>query len=120
MAKMLVMAKSAQSIAYDVLFAEAVTALHRHNPCRWENGTCIAMRAGQEGPQACCQGCGHLTDQGCSVEAITCKVWLCDYVRQQPENQVIATILDTLNMAARKLLNTSMYCSRQSKQELGL
>ncbi len=118
--KMLVMAKSAQSIAYDALFAQAVEALRIHNPCGWKDGSCIAMRAGIEGATACCTGCKHLTSKGCTVEAITCKVWLCDYARRRPGNQAIATILDTLNRTAHDMLGSAMYCQQKSKQEMGL
>ncbi len=26
----------------------------------------------------CCQGCSHLGVKGCSVQALACKLWVCD------------------------------------------
>lgn len=46
--------------------------------CDIKNGSCIENRTGNMGDNSCCCcGCKHLTKNGCSIKAISCKLWFC-------------------------------------------
>jgi hypothetical protein len=82
---------------YSKLYRQGNEALKQHDPCKWSNGQCAA------GTHGCCQECKHLSPQGCTVEALWCKVWLCHAVRANPVNARIVTTLDTIHNTARTL-----------------
>jgi hypothetical protein len=66
---------SYKSRLYDVLYEMADKVLKEHNPCRVENGKCLRCQKG--GHNFCCDDCQYLKDNGCSVKALYCRVWLC-------------------------------------------
>ncbi len=45
------------------------------NPCMFEHGKCSTMRKGDI--VSCCVKCEHLSKTGCTVKALSCKLWLC-------------------------------------------
>jgi hypothetical protein len=62
---------------YDAKWLEKADAfLAKHNPCRITpnpNGGINCMAG-----HGCCEGCNHLGARGCTVQALACKLWLCD------------------------------------------
>ena len=62
---------------YDVLIALGQQTLDNYNPCDWRNGKCRRMRSSED-DEGCCVGCQHLGDEGCTVESLGCKLWLCE------------------------------------------
>jgi len=58
---------------YDILYDIADGLFREYNPCKIENGKCVRGRDG-----GCCEGCEYLKENGCSVKALFCKLWLCE------------------------------------------
>lgn len=61
---------------YDELYAAGQRVLDRFNPCELTRGvdgvyTCV------RGKPDCCTGCKHLGPDGCTVEALGCKLGAC-------------------------------------------
>jgi hypothetical protein len=55
---------------YSELYREGEQVLRDNNPCKIQGGKCMAG-------EFCCGGCKHLGPNGCTVEALACKLWLC-------------------------------------------
>ena len=90
---------------YDYLYNEADNLLKEFNPCKVKLGactTCVGTRsgniAGVKDGVLCCGGCKYLTNTGCSVKALTCKLWLC-YTTYK-HNKLLAEKLHTLRIIA--------------------
>lgn len=85
------------SNAYDGLYRVAQDILRTHNPCniRVEDGVKVC----NGNLAACCRGCKHLTTNGCSVQALGCKLWLCHEAEQRPENASVTIMLASLKTA---------------------
>lgn len=66
---------------YDDLYERGSNLLKMHNPCNirqeGEKWVCNNTRGGLEW---CCGGCKHLGPNGCTVKALSCKLWLCNQV----------------------------------------
>ena len=62
---------------YDILIALGQQTLDDYNPCDWRNGKCTRMRSSED-DKGCCVGCQHLGAEGCTVESLGCKLWLCE------------------------------------------
>ena len=104
----------AKSKLYDALYAEAGNLLRINNPCKWKDGKCAGYKDG------CCGGCAHLGPNGCTVEALACKLWLCHLIRYKPENKPVVIALETLKHVGIAMgLNTEPYGKgfRASKSE---
>jgi hypothetical protein len=63
---------------YSELYKLGEEVLKNNNPCKISNGKCMAG-------DFCCQGCEHLGPQGCTVEALSCKLWLCSSAACTPD-----------------------------------
>jgi hypothetical protein len=96
---------------YSRFYQEGSRALKTHDPCKWSNGQCAA------GTHGCCQGCKHLGPEGCTVEALACKLWLCYEVSRRPENQAVVIELRTLRSAAAAAIGVPFLHVRASKEE---
>lgn len=60
---------------YDELWHIADDLLKKYDPCKLdEHGSCIRG-------VNCCVDCKYLTDTGCSIKCLSCKLWLCDKVK---------------------------------------
>ncbi len=65
---------------FDFLYRRACALMGKHDPCKIRDGSCYSMRLN---PQAhrddpfCCKGCIYLKPDGCSVESLLCKLWMC-------------------------------------------
>jgi hypothetical protein len=72
---------------YDELCYLADVALKKHNPCQFDTVTKKCLRGKKNG---CCTGCPHLTNTGCSVQSLACKLWVCFNAREaSPELEKI-------------------------------
>lgn len=67
--------KTEKELIYSALYLLAQRELDITNPCKFEHGRCFKMS--KYNYNGCCHDCEHLTDTGCSVEALGCKLWLC-------------------------------------------
>lgn len=86
---------------FDMIWKEADKILAEWNPCQInkEMGTCMAgcyyacrNNAGFKNliefdkyvrdNSFCCNGCPHLGPEGCTVQALSCRLWLCDAARK--------------------------------------
>lgn len=109
---------ASKSDIYDALYNEADRLLKDANPCniRIENNKKVC-----NGDLAsCCFGCKHLGPDGCTVEALACKLWLCRDVRRKPENNQIVVSLFSLRRVGYALgIETDTYSKsfRASKEE---
>ena len=65
------------SLMHDYVYDKANVLFNEHNPCAVRDGMCISGRNG--GNDFCCYGCKHLDENGCTVKALSCKLWLCSY-----------------------------------------
>ena len=97
------------SRVHDNLYARADAIIKEYNPCgiakRGKHTTCLRgdksrynalLNYGEERNLAwvadrsfCCGGCEHLSENGCTVESIACKLWLCDSVAQMPKEAAL-------------------------------
>ena len=55
---------------YDKLYDIAKEYLSIMNPCKIKDGKCARGNF-------CCDGCRHLSKNGCTIKALWCKLWLC-------------------------------------------
>ena len=64
---------------YRRLYQAAQEVFDEYNPCDVQDGVCLRGRSGikYDNDNFCCAGCDWLTDTGCSVEALWCKMWTC-------------------------------------------
>ena len=67
---------------YDRLYEIADFLLKKHNPCKHSNGKCGGMETYMYSG-GCCGGCKHLREDGCSVKALYCKLWVCGVVNNE-------------------------------------
>ena len=65
---------------YDILITLGQQILDYYNPCDWRDGKCRRMRS-PGGDKGCCAGCEHLGAEGCTVNSLACKLWLCEEQR---------------------------------------
>lgn len=84
-----------KSELYTKLYDRATKLLHVYDPCEIQtdsNGktTCV-------GGKPCCDGCKHLTESGCSVDSLCCRLWLCDRaIQKTPEAHAALNALNHL------------------------
>ncbi len=98
---------------YDSLFNIGQQILDHFDPCDWRNGECRRMRSSEPDTEACCKGCVHLGENGCTVNSLACKLWLC----ADPSNQSKECLneLRILRMVAD--YSGIPYRDRKSKEE---
>lgn len=67
---------------YDRLYDIGNFLLKKYNPCKIKDNDCAATFY-----SFCCSDCKYLTNKGCSVKCLWCKLWMCDagsdYLRGQ-------------------------------------
>ena len=95
------------SWTHDLLYGAAEIAIGIFDPCQVKEGKC---RRGN----FCCDGCKHLGLKGCKVQALACKVWLCDEALTSSENAKCKMVLKAIGKMADRL-NLNGY--RFSKEE---
>ncbi len=65
---------------FDRLYAAADQAMRDHDPCAVRGGQCYSMREFPELHKSmpfCCGGCKHLGPEGCTVQSLHCRLWVC-------------------------------------------
>ena len=67
-----------KSELYDWLYNEGEMIFMEYNLCDVYDGQCHADRIDQRNNSFCCLDCKHLSDTGCTVKALYCKLWFCD------------------------------------------
>lgn len=105
---------------YDELYQRGKAVLEKYNLCkirREADGSvsCFSSRKGNHGPGLCCSGCRHLGDQGCTVESLACKLWLCYDLQQTRLGKKVQQELDAIKLEGWKKNIT--FTIRASKQE---
>lgn len=108
-------------LVYDELYTEAGEALKKHDPCqiRQDDGVVTCRDIRKRGPDGvpntlCCGSCKHLGPNGCTVEALSCKVWLCSTARSASP-----TCTKKLEAIRSRAMGSGMYLGfRQSKEDL--
>jgi hypothetical protein len=91
---------------FDRLYAQADQALAQHQPCRIEGGSCYSMRTDPARHRRmkmafCCGGCQHLGPQGCTVESLHCKLFICEpleklHIRRKDGQRVYSPLAKAL------------------------
>jgi len=74
-----------RSLMFDYLYSEASKLMEEYDPCKIKDGECERGRRIKKGTwrgwaaheNFCCYDCKYLTDNGCSVQALWCKLWVC-------------------------------------------
>lgn len=102
-----------KSDLYDYLYKRADELIKYYQPChihQENNGNqCIDGRL-----KSCCCRCKHFSKNDyCTVQALSCKLWLC--TRAQDTNPILANNLIELKAIASKF---NLYGFRMSKKEI--
>ena len=95
---------------YDQLYDEAVQLFKKYNYCNVKDGICGRGQNG--GTNFCCNGCEYLSNNGCTVKALWCKLSICDSAYRMP-NEFYDTQYKLLKIA--KSYNLLVY--RGSKKD---
>lgn len=102
---------------YDRLYVLADKLLKRTNAC----ATCPVGCHGKDvmpSKIGCCFGCPHSGPQGCTVESLACKLWLCSRelggLRSLMRPGLLERKLDRLRRIAE---HYNIYVARASKEE---
>lgn len=91
------MKNRSREYVHDRLYELASKMLKRYNPC----AECFATNCyRQHATERCCEGCPYFKN-GCTVEALYCKLWLCRSVKLKGNTTFIAKRLHTLERIAR-------------------
>lgn len=111
---------------YDELFQQALAVFAKYNPCKVKDcdgvHTCVRGRE-DDIPSFCCYGCAHLTEDGCAVECLWCKLWFCQppsssYYQGKSFLKVPEEFFKELRMLRKEASNLGMLAYRASKEEL--
>ncbi len=93
------------------LYRLASRLLTRHKAC----ATCkVGCPTRQYTMSWCCKGCPHLSPQGCTVEALACKLWLCYREEDRQREGRLEARLRRLQAIA---VHYSVYVPRGSKEQ---
>jgi hypothetical protein len=108
------MTEEQRSKKYDELYIKATKVLDEFNPCKIENGTCARGR--KHGLNFCCYGCNNLSDNGCKVQSLYCKTWICETAAKamKEEYRTFNRLMAEIDDEARKY---GMYIFRAGKTE---
>ena len=92
---------------HDRLYRHADNIIKKRNPCKIEGKYCLC------GKNPCCDYCNYLTEKGCSVECLRCKLYLC--YRVQETDPKAHKMLKRLQKQAHR---HDLLFARNSKEEL--
>lgn len=70
---------------YSSLYQQGGAFLKMYNPCQITGKECTRGNV-----DWCCSGCPDLGPNGCTVEALACKLWLCEEARKHSPEAAIA------------------------------
>jgi hypothetical protein len=79
---------------FDDLYSQACELLAQYNPCKVTNGECCRK-------VFCCYGCDYLGPKGCKVEALLCRIWLCESAKRNVDTSFIAKMLNIYNIGKK-------------------
>jgi hypothetical protein len=101
---------------HDELYEKGVEILEKYgNPCQENFGKILRPKSldikGIVCP--CCEGCEYLGDSGCTTQSLLCKLWVCQYIRDEyPE------MWKELKELLLKAYDTELIIMRGSKKDL--
>ncbi len=73
-----------KELLYDTLYEMGQAFIKFYNPCKFgSDGKCLASRGFLNRDSFCCSKCKHVTDKGCSVKALACKLSFCGAAIQE-------------------------------------
>jgi hypothetical protein len=106
---------------YDELYNKADKLFKKYNPCKIQNRKCIV------GKHCCCGNeyktieegrCKYLTENGCSVKSLACKLWLCYNIFWKEDNK-ITELNNKLEKLRDKAIELKLaYFYRTSKEDV--
>lgn len=63
---------------YEAIWRQMDSILKEWNPCEFQGGRCFRNREkSKKEKNGCCHGCEWLSDKGCTVMSLGCKLFLC-------------------------------------------
>ena len=89
---------------YDIIYNITVDRLNYYDPCKWKDGRCERDRLRNDNRGCCKPGnikvlpCPHLSETGCTIESLGCKLWLCSFAASK--NPELVIVLETLKSVA--------------------
>ncbi len=104
-----------KKLLYDTLYEMGQAFIKFYNPCEFGNdGKCLASRNHCNHASFCCSNCDYVTDKGCSVKALSCKLSFCGAALREL-TPVAMKFLDLLQDKRQK-----HFCAtfRMSKEEV--
>lgn len=66
---------------YRRIYQEGTALFAEFDPCEIHDGKCFQGRSCKDTKSFCCTKCDHLSDTGCTVESLFCKLWICGALR---------------------------------------
>ncbi len=88
-----------RSFIYDFLYLAADTTIKRENPCKIHTnieGKVVCVR-----DSPCCSDCEHLSNTGCTIRCLRCKLYLCGLQSEK----ILDTLHGMLRISSRYKLN---------------
>lgn len=91
---------------HDRLYKHANKLIRKYNPCKIKNGKCLRGKP-------CCDNCNHLTENGCAINCLMCKLYLCYRVVEYNE-----PLFKIFKQMWRKANRHNLLHMRYSKKEV--
>lgn len=104
-------------LLYDLLYFTADLLIKLRNPCKIHHEkvpsqpdkiTCV-------GHEPCCTSCRYLSDNGCTIKCLGCKLWLCPTASER--HLRLQYLLTHMKMVAYRQ-GHALACIRVPRQEL--
>ena len=106
-----------EEVLYDTLYKASVNLFSKYNPCEIKDGTCWRTRNfSKKVDNFCCNGCEYVSEKGCTVEAVGCKLWLCHYTNKN--KNIPAAFFSVLNILRLVTKRHGFYGIRFSKEDI--
>lgn len=116
------------SILYDELCDYLDNKCQEYNLCKFKDGICEKRRCVCKKnvpiyPNGCCysttrgKNCKYLTDKGCSIRNVGCKLFICSYIRKTRKvkfslNEIYLSKY-TLNLRQKVYLSTTFFVTKE-------
>lgn len=85
---------------YDYLYNKGDSLFKKYDPCHITKTSCYLSEHGFQDHPFCCSRCKHLTESGCSVHSLACKLHMCGslkYHRQKSSDPIPEEFLIEIN-----------------------
>ena len=112
---------------FDRLYAQASQLLGKHKPCAIEGGSCYSMRTDPARHRRmrmdfCCGGCTHLGPQGCTVESLHCKLFICEpleklHIKRKDGRRVFSPLVQALRRLTAEADKYALRVFRGTREE---